>query len=279
MHSIGGSVFVLVAVFLSTGCSFVARTDAQQCSKDADCTARGPDFANDVCVASLCQPMADPTWACVGHVPNPSDEAMFTAQYQLIDVVSQAPVTNATVKLCNKLDPLCSMPLQMLPLSGSGAVSVTVAEKFSGYLDITAKDYLPTLYFIDTSVADDVINVTLLSPSIQASLNSSIGVEADPAAGSVNISMRDCTGERAAGVHFDIAPSNGEIGYYAIASAISRTATKTDSTGNGGYINVEAGTATLTATLASDGRRLGELTTLSRAGAITFQTLRPTPFL
>ncbi|APR86588.1 Hypothetical protein A7982_11937 [Minicystis rosea] len=210
-------------------------------------------------------------------MPNPSADKTFTAQYRLIDVVSQKPVTDATVKLCNKLDPPCSAPLQTIPVSGAGTVSVTVAENFSGYLDITTASYLPTLYFIDTAVTDEVTTVTLLSPAVQASLNSSIGVEADPAAGGVNISMHDCTGARAAGVHFDIAPKNEEVGYYAIASAVSRTATKTDNSGNGGYINVTAGSATLTATLAKDGTRLAELTTLSRAGAITFQSLRPNP--
>jgi hypothetical protein len=54
------------------------------------------------------------------------------------------------------------------------------------------------------------------------------------------------------------------------------SATQTDAAGNAGFANVPVGTVTLTGTVAMTGKELGKVTTLSRAGAMTYQLVRPT---
>jgi hypothetical protein len=267
---------ILAAALCGSGCSLVLATDAVQCSVDADCVARGADFAENVCVEHLCQPPPDPTWACVGHVAAPTGKTI-DGKFRLIDVISQAAVKEATIKRCSKLDPGCAEPLETPTVAADGTFSVSFLDTFNGYLEISSASYLPTLYFLDNAVSGVESKITLLTPAMQAGLNATIGVTSDPAKGGVNVSMLDCTGARAADVSFALAPKGAEVGYYAISSAISATATATDSSGNGGFINVAPGTLTLTAKLAKGGTRLAELTTLSRAGAVTFVHLRPSP--
>ena len=50
--ALGGAI--LVAAALSGGCSLLLHADGSQCSTDGDCSARGTEFANDVCQAGTC---------------------------------------------------------------------------------------------------------------------------------------------------------------------------------------------------------------------------------
>src|SRR4051794_10361248 len=70
------------------GCSVIVDANRQQCSTDADCTNRGPEFAGSVCKAGACEvgmtasggsgPSEDPNnplnpqnprWACASEPP------------------------------------------------------------------------------------------------------------------------------------------------------------------------------------------------------------------
>lgn len=257
------------------GCSIALQTSAQQCVEDADCTARGGDFAGTVCIDEVCQEPPDTSWACVGDVKPPPAGQPYTISIRLNDLLATKLVTDASVKLCKKLDLPCDVPVETLAPDAKGIVSADIETGFRGYFAVDALGYVPTLYFIDTSAGAGPFDVSLFTPQASDALNKGVTSDIDPEAGFVNIAMYDCMDRRAAGVHFDIAPAAGTTPFYALASAASGTATETDATGNGGFINVPPGIVTLTATLASTGELLSTETTLIRKATLSYQTIRP----
>jgi len=268
----------LAAMFLaSTGCSVIVKTDAEQCTADADCAARGAEFADTVCVEHVCQTKPDPKWGCIGHVEPPKSGSMITASIQLVDIVSEAPATNVTVKLCSKYDPSCDSPLGMPTVGADGFVSAMIPSDFQGYFDIQGPGYMPALTFIDGTNTDTNPEVLLVPPGIAASLAAGAKVMLDPQAGLVLSRTVDCKGQASPGVSVSIFPSVKETRFYVIASGVSPGATATDNDGNSGFVNVAPGTPTITATLGQGGKEIGKITTLVRAGSLTYQLVAPTP--
>lgn len=272
----------LAAVFLaSSGCSVVLKTDAEQCEVDADCPARGAEFADTVCLERVCQAKVvevDPKWGCLGHVEPPkAGGPMVTVTVKLLDLVSLTPLKNVTAKLCSKYDPSCSTPLEALEVGADGKVAATVASNFQGYFDLQAPDYIPTLVFLDVEATAFNPEILMLPPAIADSLASGAGVTVDPTLGFVLSATVDCTLKVSAGVSVSISPSAKETGFYVIASGVSPGATVTDNTGNAGFVNVTPGTPTFTTTRGPGGEKIGEVTTLVRPGSVTYQIIRPTP--
>lgn len=268
----------LAAGFLaSTGCSLVVKTDAEQCTADADCTARGPDFAGTVCLANVCQDKVDPKWGCIGHVEPLKAGSMVTVSLQIVDLLTAAPVHDVVVKLCSKYDPPCNSPLGMPEVTTDGFVSATIASDFQGYFDVQGPGYQPSLAFVDAIGSAEKTPVQLVPTGAASGLAKGAGVTLDPMTGIVLSLTADCAYKASAGVSVSIFPSANETGFYVIASGISPGATVTDSAGNAGFVNVAAGTPTLTATRGPGGQEIGKVTTLVRAGAVTYQVLPPTP--
>ena len=271
----------LAAVVLaSTGCSVVLKTDAEQCEVDADCAARGAEFADTVCLENVCQAKVevDPKWGCLGHVvPPKSGGSMVTVSVKLLDLVSSAPLKEVTARLCSKYDPLCSSPLGMPELGADGTISATVASNFEGYFDVQAPGYIPSLVFLDVVATAFNPEIFMLPPGVTDTLASGAGVTVDPKAGFVLGATVDCTLKVSAGVSVSISPSAKETGFYVIASGVSPGATATDNTGNAGFANVAPGTPTFTTTRGPGGEKIGAETTLVHAGSVTHLILPPTP--
>src|SRR4051812_20381288 len=95
------------SLLVQAGCSLALQTDEDQCSADADCTARGAAFADTVCMSHVCQAkpvVVDPKWGCIGSVMAPVSGKMDTVSVQLLDLITTTPAQGLTVKLCNKYD-------------------------------------------------------------------------------------------------------------------------------------------------------------------------------
>jgi hypothetical protein len=268
----------LAAGFLACmGCSVIVKTDAEQCEADADCGARGAEFAGTVCLEHVCQAKPDPKWGCIGHIDPPKGGAMIDVAVQLVDLVSGSPVKGAAVKLCSKYDPPCNSPLGMPEVGADGFVSAKVARDFQGYFDVQLAGYLPSMVFLDAAVTASNPVVQLVTPSVVDTLASGVGVTRDPAAGIVLSRTVDCQLTASAGVSISIFPSAKETAFYLIASGVSPGATATDRSGDSGFINVAPGTPTVSATRGQGGELIGKVTTLVRAGTVTYQLLPPTP--
>jgi hypothetical protein len=273
-----------LAVWLLGGasCSLVLATDGEQCSVDADCAARGSAFAGTVCAGNVCVPPPDPKWSCIGHVAAPVAGSKVAYKAQLLDLITGEPVTKGvTAKLCNKLDPACATPLASAIPDSMGWITASVEPTFEGYFEVTdaSMTYLPTLIFMDLVAGPENTDILLIPVSAEMGLSQNAGVPIDPSAGLVLVRTADCTGQRTAGVSVSVSPHGKETGFYLINSAPLPSATETDSSGNAGFVNVATGSIALTGAVAASKEELGKVTTLVRAGTMTYQILRPTPTL
>jgi hypothetical protein len=273
-----------LAVWLlgGAGCSLALKTDAEQCTADADCTSRGPTFADTVCIDDVCHSK----WGCIGNVPPLPHGSMTTVDVQILDLLSMAPVTSdstvmLSLKLCAKLDPPCTSPLSSPTLDSMANVSVTLASDFDGYLDISdaSGKYLPALIFLDLVAVAKNAQILLVSKSEETGLLAAAGITPVMGTGLLLVPTVDCTSARTAGVSVTMSPSGGETRFYAINNVPMTSAMQTDSAGNAGFVNVAAGDVSVTGTLGQNGKEMGKVGTLVRAGSMTYQLLRPTSTL
>lgn len=273
---------ILAATLLGgAGCSLALKTDAEQCTVDADCAARGAAFAGTVCMANVCQAKAapDPKWGCIGSVPALPTGGMKTVKLQMLDLISTMPVTTGLdIKLCSKLDPPCTSNLGTPAPDAMGFVSVTVKSDFDGFLDVTdtTGTYIPALVFIDMVAAGDNTDILLIPKGAEAGLATNAMVTIDPMGALLLVRTVDCTGKRTAGVSVGLSPKGKETGFYVINNTPQPSATETDSSGNSGFINIAAPSSpVITGTVSSTGKEMGKITTLVRSGSMTYQLLRP----
>lgn len=268
----------IVTGLLLASCTVIVKTDKVQCTQDSDCRSRGPDFENTVCSGSLCQDPPDPTWACIGRVPEPVAGASYDAAIRVLDLIAQKPPSAGSVKLCNTFDPACAGPILGVAVPPDGIVKSTVSSSFKGFFLIETPNLRPTLYFVDTGLQSATpATVALLSTAASQALNASLKATPDPSSGSVQLSVNDCTGKRARGVSFEVEPRDGAIPFYVVGSVVTPAATSTDGGGSGGFANLKEGTVTVTAKVESTGVVFARIATLIRSTAITYQPVRPLP--
>ena len=89
----------------------------------------------------------------------------------------------------------------------------------------------------------------------------------------------DCGGARVAGASFTASAfdtAGGTRGFYTLNGIPSPTASMTDASGDGGFINLPQGFTTIAATQASTGRKIGQSNVIVRAGFITYASVKPT---
>ena len=180
------------------GCSLAVDADRVQCSTDADCHARGPDFANTECIKSVCQaiettmpdagidppsehmdagaptstpgqdsgpplpPVDDSLWSCMDRpAAMPSGTGPFHVTFAISDIIKpMMPPAGVEAQLCRKLDPDCAQPVGAKAMSDStGHVSFDVERAFTGFATFTHKDYAAGLYFFNPAVNSNLENV------------------------------------------------------------------------------------------------------------------------
>jgi hypothetical protein len=272
----------LAAAIASTGCSVLLKTDAEQCTVDKDCTARGAEFAGTVCKEKVCVTPAappDPKWSCIGKVEPLMSGGMVTLKVQLVDLVTENPANGLTVKLCKTFDPDCMSPISTPTPDAMGFVSVTVASDFQGFLEVTDASmyYYNALVFLDP-VATPENEVFLVVPTSQGmTFAKGANVSLDTTAGIVTVRTADCQSKPSAGVSVTLAPHGGETPFFVFGSVVTTDGTETDLAGNAGFVNVTPGAVNLVATLGPGGKEIGKVSTLARANTLTFQILGPTP--
>lgn len=67
---------VVVALFLFGGCSLSVDSTRVQCTTDSDCAERGGEFANSICVASVCRaPVCTAGASCSGSISSSAPDA------------------------------------------------------------------------------------------------------------------------------------------------------------------------------------------------------------
>jgi hypothetical protein len=268
-----------IVLLIAGGCSVWADPDRLQCSTNDDCTRRGGQFANTICIANMCQ--APGPWSCLDHVSWPqAGPNNVTATLVLVDLVTLQPMVGLTARLCHKLDSGCDAPVRTdLVSDGSGRMSVSVPSGFDGYVQSTSTEVMPFLYFFNPPVTADreVPAVPVLQAGALPMFANLAGADLIADRGHFLARAYNCLGKTAEGIH--VSSPDGDdatVPFYMIKGVPSVKVGATDSSGNGGLLNLRAGTATLTGQL-DNGASMGLLSAMIRPGTITYTALVPAP--
>lgn len=187
-------------------CTLLVPYDQLQCSTAADCTARGPTFANAECVANVCtaRPItmdagATGPWACLSQPAAPADpSAEVSIQLVAFDslhpyslkggmdggddltLASYTPLPGVTVLACAPDDPGCVAPQPLVMTNDGGVGTLQVPGNFNGFYYLTKPDYMSEILFPATRLiaSDKNIHypVTVLSNADIMSLSSAFGI-------------------------------------------------------------------------------------------------------
>lgn len=267
----------VVAVFLYCGCTLYVSPGREQCSTTSDCINHG--FVNTTCANSVCQ-QPDP-WACLRSVPSPTgNSSTVTATLNLVDLISGAPMANVEGRVCRKLDVDCSDPLSTGLSSGdNGKLSVHASNGFDGYVELTLPGAMSGLYFFDPALTSDrdIPAVPIVTQATLVRFARLAGVEAAPDLSAVFLGAHNCLDEPAANVRFtSIDADDATTTFYLIQKLPSTSATATDSEGRGGFINLRAGSITVSGQL-STGETVGTVSLFTRENQVTYASLVPSP--
>jgi len=261
----------------TSACSLTIDPDRVQCSIDADCTARGAGFAGGVCVDQVCRP--NPQWACLSQNPMPSTQkGPFKVDVLAIsDAVSQQKVAGATLKLCRKIDVGCQSPLVSTTTDATGAASFSVDATLTGYVEVSAAGYIPTLYFFNPPIDNDktVPTIPISTALAHAAVLRTLHLEPDEGRGTVIMASVDCNGKTAADVSFSVSNMDAGSKTFYYVDGLPTAAAATTSSGYGGVANVPAGAVTFNATVARGGLALPPVSLVVRGGALSFSTVVP----
>jgi hypothetical protein len=271
----------LVSGFLwalsTSACSLTIDADRVQCSVDADCAARGSAFAGAMCLDQVCQPNAQ--WACLSRTPTPSTtKGPFKVDVLAItDAVSQQKIAGATLKLCRKIDVGCQSPVLSTTTDASGAASFSIDATLTGYVEVSAAGFLPTLYFFNPPIDGNrtVPTIPISTELAHSAVLRTLGLTPDEGRGTVVMATVDCNGKTAADVAFSVSnmDSSSKVFYY--VDGLPTAAAATTSSGYGGVANVPAGAVTFNATVVKGGLALPPVSLVVRGGALSFSTAVP----
>lgn len=297
-------------------CSLLLDTSTEQCSADGDCAHFGNALkcVAHVCqpgeVADS-QPPADtyvpdttpvdPVWGCLGNVQTPMPKKpKVQVKVPLIELVTKMPVTNVAAKVCAKIDVNCSSPLATTAPDAMGILTLTLDAGFDGFVEILpllpdsgcqveagadaaacfSALVIPSLVFFNPPLVDDLtyITVLMLNYDTLVVLAKANGDTIDPSQGAVFLEAVDCSFHAAKDVTISLDSTGSQThGFYFSNGLPSLTASATDVTGYGGFINVPIGARTVTGVLKTTQKSIGKTSVLSKAGFISYTTMAPSP--
>jgi hypothetical protein len=280
------AVPLLAFLFLGApACTVLNDLDREQCSTDDDCRQRGGAFAESLCRQSVC--VTDPVWGCLGKVnwPEPIAGGKVTARLHLEDLLTTVPITDATARMCSKLDTACEMPIAAgFTSDQEGILSVEMDKHFDGFIEISSPTTLsPLLYFFYPPVDQDrdIPYVPLVPPAAFFKLaeQTNAGIKFDRGA-AIAISY-DCSNATTPGLQFSVdrdeTKEDLKLPFFMEKGLPSLTAIETDVSGQGGFINVDPGIRRLSAARRQNGAHVGTVSVVVRPGLITYTTMVPTP--
>jgi hypothetical protein len=269
------------------GCNAIVSPDVDQCATDDDCEARG--FSGALCEDAVCvEPPEDPIWGCLGDVVEPTPDPSKTIDFpiRLALAIDGAPVAEAVVDICDKLDVGCvgedpKYPKGVSP-NAEGVVNVKVPEGFDGFVRIAEPTIVDSRVYVGRPIVvpPSVKEVQLFRPEDIELLATLTGVEPDPTRGSAVVLGVDCSGIAASGVSFEVTTfDSGALAFYLINQlpVLPPGATATDKDGFGGFFNLKTGSAVVSATRELDGVYVGESGFQILANTISYVQVGPTP--
>lgn len=263
----------------TSACSLYVDADRVQCKTDAECSERGPAFAGSTCRNSLCQPIIDETWTCLDQ-PASGDTSSATVHVNLnvVDLLSEKPLAALSLTLCAKLDANCSFPIAQYQSNDAGQIDVEMPSGFDGYFQAVGTGIYPTLIFPpNTSKQRAPSTLPIVPASFFGTMFRGLGVTSIGDERSVILTTAlDCLGRPAPGMILDGKPTDDNTVSYVLQGGLpSPTAPTTDDTGSGGFVNIKAGSAVITSTIAASNRLAGTVGVQTRTGYLTMVLVMP----
>jgi hypothetical protein len=239
-------------------------------------------------------------WGCLGNViPPVVKKPKVTIAVPLTDLITKAPITAVTAKVCAKIDVNCSTPLQsgVVPDS-NGVLTFSLDAGFDGFVLIqpmlpdagcpidagqdAATCYFPlvmaSLVFFNPPLVDDTtyITIPMLSLDTLTTLAKANGDTVNTSLGSVFMEAVDCSFHAGKDVAVSLDSTTSETrGFYLIGGIPSLTASATDTSGYAGFINTPIGVRTVSGVLKPDSKFIGKISVFARPGFISYTTLAP----
>jgi hypothetical protein len=271
--------FLCLAAFsmAATACSLAVESDRVQCRADTDCSSRGPEFAGYVCSSALvCEP--DPTWACLDEKAidsTPTDKVH--VKLTTIDLLSQRPIPGVRLTLCAKLDANCSQSIGVFESDQSGGIDVEMPAGFDGYFQTEGEGLYPMLFFPpNTRVQRAPGALPMVAKSFFGTMFSGVGGPVSDTRTVVMTTALDCQGKPAPGLVLSTPQADDKtVGYVIQGGLPSRTAATTDTSGAGGFVNINPGTVVISSTMAANNRLVGTVAVQTRPGYITMVLVMP----
>jgi hypothetical protein len=240
-------------------------------------------------------------WSCLGHVTLVAPaKATLMWQLQPTDLLSNTMYANLPVQACAAGDGPCATPVAMATTDATtdiATVAVPAGQAgFDGFWQTAPTGGYPGLDFSNIPIRNDLqvdVRQQWSASLIKVPLGAVAG-QWDKTKGIVLVQVHNCnsptlhqdasnpTGPAprvlAAGVSIAIAPqAAGIVGGYVAGGTLSTTASETDASGQGDFVNVPEGWVTLTARVVATGKTVGTAHVYSRAGAVTSVVLAPSP--
>jgi len=270
-----------------------------------DCEAQHPDGVADFgkwndCTQNACAQacVTGKAWSCLDTTivwPKPRTLGTITFSVTIVDLLLEKPYARAAVKACPRNDPLCTNPSKQGVADDNGLVELTVpggSNGFDGYLDITGGDssggdggtpspIFPAIWYPAPPIISGGWRGRVQFPSASEIplLAALVGTTIDPTRGHFAANASDCNFSEAPGVTFaaDSADMNTQS-FYFLNGNPDTSAKQTDGvSGIGGFVNLPARFARITANSTVAGKSLGAQQFNIRAGTFTTSSFAPQP--
>lgn len=232
-------------------------------------------------------------WSCLGQAqqapPILPQDAMVTYTFPLVEWVSNAPLANRSIQVCNRIDPDCLMPLPSVSniVEGEANVSVTFKAGTSVFLLLKAKDVFDTtLYFDGPLYADqEGGKIQMLTGATVFGLANQVKIPLQQDLGVLAIRPHDCRGTIVSGALYTIDAVGSSAVPYTFVNGLPRaappppmpavsTTIPSDNTPWAGFVNVPPIGVTVYGVLADGNKEIGSADVAVRAGAINVVEIR-----
>lgn len=241
------------------------------CGSDVECGGAAPVCMHGSCVPST---IAE-RFMC--EEPEPSDPPQTVSYgFRVVEFVSQAPPGNVVARACRNNDVQCDSPVATFTdAEGTGMVQLQLPYGFTGYFDVTS-DALHALSYLTKPINQDTQDrdLQVASSSTLDVLASVAGYPFEPDKGVVLIEAFDCSRSPAGGVHFVESKGTSHPFYFVNhlpnAEAQETVYDAENDVADGGFLNIDPGFITFSASFGKDGPKLGEFNAAVRASTITY---------
>lgn len=233
-------------------------------------------------------------WSCLGQ-PEPQPPATFpetvTYTFPIVEWVSNMPPAGRTIRVCNRLDPLCMSPLDAVVniVEGQRDVSVQIPAGQNVYLEIDTmpRIALPYVLYFDGPLYSDQRGgrIQMLTPATAIGMATQLQAPLDIMLGVLAMRPHDCLGQIVPGALYSIDETAGTSIPYTVvngqpvsaspAMPAVTTLLPSDQSPWAGFVNVPTGRLSVFGVLDEGKREIGTATIFARPSTVNVVEIRP----